>query len=177
MAYRFHYSCNHKDYFGSGEDFLGITGNSYHGVWGVSNGRLYQLRPDGKQLPIALTQDVSYYLGDFYECKILYRDGCLTCTEIPDLGFTPDHRYSDDSGKEQFTVHAMNTSTQKEYWIDYAGTRYPVREEKDAIFVYRPSGTGYTPLARSLRTAEGEWDIWMDYVPSPILCLAICVAL
>ena len=193
MVYRFQCVLKNRELPEGNEDFLGIDNTSYPLVDRVLDGTVYQLHRDGRRSPVALLQQICYGRYDLMDKLIAFSDGCLSYREV--LGPVPPlkerHRYSMSQNGQGFTLY-LDFEEENRYghviknlhsgWLEYAHVQYPIYPLQDEemvtteMTVYRPdpqAQNGYRPLAHLVRSGN-TCDIQMEYVPFPVLCMAIC---
>lgn len=183
MKYHFQCVLTGRDFPERNGSIQALDHTEYNHVCGVMDGSVYQLHADGRRSRIAELQNINYLLNDFTTTYILYNNGCLSCTTNYDLCCPNAYSYRQERAEAVFTVH-IKFGEEYPFVLEYEGVNYPIRRKKDEvskikeILVYRPAAADLVPLARIVcadrRENQMVYDIRTDYIPYPVLCVAIC---
>lgn len=166
-----------------------IDGGDAEEVDHATDGAVYQLQSDGSRSLIARLQYTHSFSTEDVWTKILYSGGCLTNHEYDDAPTPPYDTYYLPGYREAFTLYPNHGDAGGE--LRYEGKKYPIVAETcdhygeygiwkqiSSLTVGRPDSQSASPLARIVCTDRTEnrqvYDIRMEYVPSPLLCVAIC---
>lgn len=193
MAYRFHCALQLRTLPEQNCTIRGLDNTEYFLVNGVLEGTVYQLGRNGQRSVVCLLQDISYDLNDQRSILVSYCDGCLEYHEFIDA-VPPNirtERYSGECKGQEFLLHKNHELVQegsvfrdvlKQACLECEGVRYPIQVDRDArhritaLSVYKPLRWGNDsnmPLARIIYTDSRHCDIWMESLPSALLCAAV----